>query len=310
MKFKVIFLTKRNIYIALFFISTFLSLVFIYSLFSQKSYDETSMVMAKKDIEKGVKKDFNGDGNEDILYITTKEDKYYASINIKDKSYMLSPDKQIGSLGKEYPYWGMRLFIRDISRDSIPEIFLQSSQEGTPISHIFRWNGTGFDDIHFSKNNIVGILNSKNNKTPKVFSGSIVNGVFSFESHMLIGSNFKDITYENSPVPGKDEVIKFIDIVENPYEPSELPNIFSSSISRNDTALLWKLEKELYSYNLQDAFFVDTDWDNNGNISSVMWELNFKKTDKSKSKANESISIRISLKYSDNKYNISSITYS
>ena len=59
MKFKVIFLTKRNIYIALFFIFTFLSLLFIYSLFSQKSYDETSMVMAKKDIEKGVKKDFN-----------------------------------------------------------------------------------------------------------------------------------------------------------------------------------------------------------------------------------------------------------
>lgn len=310
MKFKVIFLSKRNIFIALFFIFLFLTLIFVYKLFSQKSYDETSMVMAKKDIEKGVKKDFNGDGNEDVLYITTKENKYYASINIKDKSYMLSPDKEIGSLGKEYPYWGMRLFVRDISRDGIPEIFLQSSQEGTPISHIFRWNGTDFDDIHFSKNNIVGILNSKNNKTPKIFSGSIINGVFSFESYMLIGTNFKDISYEASLVPGKDEVIKFIDIIESPYEPSELPNIFSNSISRNDTALLWKLEKELYTYSLQDIFFVDTDWDNNGNISSVMWELNFKKVDKSTDKANESITVRISLEYLDSRYNISSISYS
>lgn len=309
MKFKVVFLSKKHIFIISFLIFAILSSIFIYHLFSQKSYYESDMVIAKKDIEKGLKKDFNGDGKEDILYITTKDNKYYGSVNIKDKSYMLSPDKKIGSLGKEYPYWGMRIFIRDISRDGIPEIFLQSSQEGIPISHIFNWNGIDFNDIYSSKNTILGILNSKNNKTPSIFSGSIVKGVFSFENYMLIGTNFKNISYENITVPGNDEIINFIDIIENPYELSQLPNIFSESISRNDTALLWKLEKNLYSYSFQDAFFIDDKWDNNGNISSVMWELNFKKKDKSTDTSNNSIIIRVLLTYSENRYTISSFNF-
>lgn len=310
MKFRVLFLHKKQVVIFSLLLFFLLLFMLIYNLFSQKSYSETTSVMAIKDIEKGLKKDFNSDGKEDILYITTKEDKYYVSVNIKDKSYMLSPNKKIGSLGKEYNYWGMRIFIRDISRDGIPEIFLQSSQEGTPISHIFNWNGIDFNDIYFSTNNIIGILNSKNNKTPMFFSGSIVKGSLSFDSYMLIGTNLKNTSFENSVIPGKDEVITLIDNIENPYEPTVLPNIFTESISKNDTSLLWKLEKDIYSYSFQDGFFIDEKWDDQGNITSVMWELNFKKIDKSSGNSNDSVIIRASLRFSDNKYNISSLSFS
>lgn len=311
MKFNVFFLSKKYLYIGLVLLLLIISTPFILKFFlSKESIGDSIPVISKKEMEKGIKGDFNGDGLEDVLYTTTKDGKYYISVNINDKNYMLSPDKTIGSLGKEYPYWGIRIFIKDISRDGIPEIFLQSSQEGTPISHIFKWNGVDFSNIYFSKNNLVGILNSKNNKTPRYFSGSVVNGSLSFESYMLIGNKFKDISKDNFSFPGKDEIITLIDNIENPYEPDSLPEIFSESLPKSDTAIFWKLEKDIYTYALQDGFFIDHNWDSSGNISSIMWELNFKRTEKVTSSPDKNITIRVMLNNSENKYVISSLNSS
>ncbi|MEQ8198781.1 MAG: VCBS repeat-containing protein, partial [Clostridiaceae bacterium] len=134
------------------------------------------------ELKNGIQKDLNADGKTDIIFVTSNEGKYCISADINNRNYTLSPDASISTLGREYPYWGLRLYVKDISRDGIPEIFIQSSQENIPVFHIFSWNGVEFKDYYCSNNNVAGILNSDSNKTPKVYSGKIVNGIFSFES--------------------------------------------------------------------------------------------------------------------------------
>ncbi|MBL4932381.1 VCBS repeat-containing protein [Clostridium sp. YIM B02565] len=307
MKLRVLFIHKKQIFFLLMFLILCFISVILFNLFSQKEYGDSLSVFAKEDYEKGLKKDLNGDGKEDVINITTKDDKYYVGATINNKSYMLSPDTKLASLGKEYPNWGIRLFMKDISRDGIPEIFLQSSQEDTAISHIFSWTGLEFKDYFYSTNNVMGILNSQNNKTPKFFSGKVVDGLLTFDSYMLIGNNFKNTSYDQYTVPGRQSVTELIDAIEAASVPYELPSFFCNSTTESDAALLWKLDKNVYSYKFQDAFFLDDKWDKNGDITSIIWQINFKRTNKSTSK-NDSIIIKAKVIPSNKDYKVSSVS--
>ena len=139
--------------------------------------------------------DLTGDGTKDILYIKTDTDKYYIQINSEDKSYYLEPSKKINTVGNYYTEWPMRLTLMDISRNKVPEIFTQASTKNKAIQHAFFWNGEKFDDIFCSTNNILGFIDSKNNKTPKVLSGNIKDGKINFTSYIFIKNSLKSFDY-------------------------------------------------------------------------------------------------------------------
>jgi hypothetical protein len=278
MKLQVIFFKKKFVYFTLAFIvfATMLSMFF----FMGKSDIALSTFNIVND-NKMMQADLTGDGTKDILYIKTETEtnKYHIQVNSNDKSYYLEPSKKINSVGNYYVEWPLRLTLMDISRNSIPEVFTQSSIKNKAIQHVFLWTGEKYDDIFCSNNNILGFVDSKNNKTPKVISGNIKAGKMNFTSHIFIQNSLKSFNY-NYPqnYMGNDTITGFINLITSlPLQELNISkDLFSSDLNGNDISLLSDLSNKKIHFNFQDAIFKDTKWDKAGNSSEILWTLNFK----------------------------------
>ena len=282
MKLQVMFFKKKYIYYALAIIAFIIMITFF--LLLRKSSITTFNIVNEP---KMMLSDLTGDGIKDILYIKTSMDKYYIQINSEDKSYYLEPSKKINTVGNYYSQWPMRLTLMDISRNKIPEIFTQASVEDTAsqknnaIQHVFLWNGEKFDDIFCSTNNILGFIDSKNNKTPKVLSGNIKDGELNFTSYILIKNSLKSFDYNYTDnYMGKNTILGFINLMAS-FPLAELnisKELFAPDLNGNDISLLVDLSNKKIHLDFQDAFFKDSNWDKDGNASEILWTLNFKGT--------------------------------
>ena len=276
MKLQVIFFKKKFIYCALAFISLATMLTFF--LLLRNSALSTFNIVTES---KMMQADLTGDGTKDILYIKTETDKYYIQINSEDKSYYLEPSKKINTVGNYYVQWPMRLTLMDISRNKVPEIFTQASTNNKAIQHVFLWNNEKFNDIFCSTNNILGFIDSKNNKTPKVLSGNIKDGKMTFVSYILIKNTLKSFDYNYTDnYMGKNTITGFINLMTS-LPLSELnisKELFSPNLKGNDIKLLSDLWNKKIHFNFQDAVFKDHNWDKQGNVNEILWTLNFKGT--------------------------------
>lgn len=294
MKLQVIFLKKKIIYYALaLFIISILLLFFLFfkktSISTFNIVNETKMMQA----------DLTGDGTKDILYIKAEKDKYYIQINSEDKSYYLEPSKKINTVGNYYTEWPMRLTLMDISRNNVAEIFTQASQNNKAIQHAFLWNGEKFNDIFCSSNNILGFVDSKNNKTPKVLSGNIKDGKMNFISYIFIKNSLKSFDYNYvDNYMGKNTILGFINLMTS-FPLAELnisKEIFAPDLNGNDISLLSDLSNRKVYFNFQDAVFKDYNWDKDGNASEVLWTLNFKGTSISNVKETKNYTMELIVK--------------
>ena len=155
--------------------------------------NSTKSVINENTIKETVKSDLNGDGKEDCLYIELgSENNYIINATINEKSYELTPNKTINSLGNFSPNRPITLNLLDLDRNNIKEIIVQSSEEDSSIQHLFKWTGNGFEDIFYSTNNILGIVDSNNGKTPKILSFSLGDSKENIQKYMLL--NKKDIS--------------------------------------------------------------------------------------------------------------------
>jgi len=311
MKFQVIFLKKKVIYYALAIIVGTIMLTFFF--FFRKSSISTFNIINENKL---MQADLTGDGTKDILYIKTNADKYYIQINSEDKSYYLEPSKKINTVGNFYKDWPMRLTLMDISRNNTPEIFTQASTNNKAIQHVFVWNNEKFDDIFCSTNNILGFIDSKNNKTPKVLSGNINDGKINFVSYIFIKNSLKsfDYNYSNNYM-GKNTITSFINLMIS-FPLAELnisKELFSPQLNGNDISLLNDLSNRKLHFNFQDGVFKDSAWDKDGNASEILWTLNFKGTSIKDPQETKNYTMNLVLKHftsSDNSstFKISSIS--
>ncbi|MBZ9688972.1 VCBS repeat-containing protein [Clostridium estertheticum] len=276
MKLQIIFFKKKFIYYALAFI-VFATMLTFFLLIKNKSLSTFNIVTDSKMLQV----DLTGDGIKDILYIKTETDKYYIQINSQDKSYYLEPSKKVNTVGNYYAQWPMRLTLMDITRNNIPEIFTQASINNKAIQHVFLWNSEKFDDIFCSNNNILGFVDSKNNKTPKFLSGNIKDGKMTFISYIFIKNSLKSFDYNyDDNYMGKNTITNFINLMTS-FPLSELnisKELFSYDLSGNDISLLSDLSNKKIYFNFQDAVFKDYNWDKQGGVSEIIWTLNFKGT--------------------------------
>jgi len=274
MKLQVIFFKKKYIYYALAIIAFTVIITFFLcfrkdSISTFNTVNETKMMQA----------DLIGNGTKDILYIKTEMEKYYIQINSGDNSYYLEPSNKIGTVGNYYADWPMRLTLMDISRNNVPEIFTQASITNKAVQHAFLWNGKKFDDIFCSTNNILGFVDSKNNKTPKFLSGNIKDGKMNFVSYILIKNKLKSFDYNYiDNYMGKNTILGFISLIGT-FPLSELnisKELFAPDLNGNDISLLTDLSSKKIHLDFQDAIFKDYKWDKDGNASEILWTLNFK----------------------------------
>ena len=270
---KILIIKKKfaiNIIFTLFLI--ILSIV-IFTLTSEKF--ETTQTIYPLDINENSKYDLTGDGKEDTLQMINGQNKIDYNIKSYGDDYFLSkkvPDKLLFTTNN---HWKPTVFIHDLSRDKIPEILLQGSKNNKSISYLFHWNGEDFSLVTSTEKNILGILDSKNSKTPQLYSIDSKNGISSLESSMVINNDILNTSKDNNSIPSLDSVIKFINLVEYNYVVDELPDIFTSGINSNELSLLWNLDKDNYSYAFQNAFFYDYKWDANGDPTNIKWRLSF-----------------------------------
>ena len=294
MKLQVIFLKKKFIYYALAII--IFAIVLTFFLFIREGSISTFNIVNEN---KMMQADLTGDGTKDILYIKTEKDKYYIQINSEDKSYYLEPSKKINTVGNYYTEWPMRLTLMDISRNNVPEIFTQASQKNKAIQHAFLWNGEKFDDIFCSTNNILGFIDSKNNKTPKVLSGNIKDGKMNFISYIFIKNSLKSFDYNYvDNYMGKNTILGFINLMTS-FPLAELnisKDLFVSDLNGNDISLLGDLSNRKVYFNFQDAVFKDYNWDKYGNANEILWTLNFKGTNANELKETKNYTIELILK--------------
>ncbi|WP_300258499.1 hypothetical protein [Clostridium sp.] len=298
-------LIKQISFITIILISFILiSFILIFTL----KYNSTKSVINQNTIKETVKSDLNGDGKIDYLYIELgSENKYMLHANINEKSYELTPNKTINSLGNFSPNCPIKLNLLDLDRNTIPEIIVQSFEENNSIQHLFKWTENGFEDIFCSTNNILGIVDSNNGKTPKILSFSLSNSKEDIQKYMLLNKKLKNISYDTVEPPGLYSITSFIDIISLNYEISELPNIFASYISKEDLSQIWRLEKESYYYDFQDAFFKDIDWNNTGEVTNCSWTLNFNKIPKENTNNKSQVNLIIQLEKINDIFLISSI---
>jgi hypothetical protein len=304
MKLQVVFLKKKFSDYTLVIIVFAITLSF-FLFFTNNSISTFNII----DETKMLQSDLTGDGTKDILYIKTDTDKYYIQINSEDKSYYLDPSEKIKTVGNFYVEWPMRLTLMDISRNNVPEIFTQASIDNTatknnkPIQHVFLWNGEKFDDIFCSNNSILGFVDSKNSKTPKVLSGNIKDGKMNFVSRILIKNNLKPFDYNYADnYMGKETVLGFINLMHS-FPLAELnisKDMFAPGLSGNDISLLNDLSSRKVYFNFQDAVFKDNDWDKDGNANQILWTLNFKGTNAVDVKEIKNYTIELTIKPTPN----------
>ncbi|MDP4144613.1 MAG: VCBS repeat-containing protein [Bacillota bacterium] len=274
MRLKVIFLKKRHILFILLII--LIAVLAAFLLFSQDSTPSSSIAVNDKIINKY---DFNGDGTKDITYIKTVQNKYILQVNINKNSFYLEPNKPLDTLGTYYQYWPIRVSIVDVSRNKIPEIFTQASENGSPIQHLFIWDKDGFKNILSNNNNLLGFIDLHNNKTPKILSGFLNKDSIHMNNYILVNNKLKQyqFNYSNN-FAGKDTIVTFVNYIQSlPYNEVNKPEeIFYPGLNGKALSAIGKLTGEDNIYTFQDGVFMDKKCDSDGNELVVQWTLNFK----------------------------------
>lgn len=276
MKLRVIFLKKKHIYYAV--LTSIILILLIILLLSKKTSPTFNTLVANNKL---VQADLNGDGKKDILYIKTEKDKYYMEVNTGEKSLYLEPDKKLPTSGTFDEFNPLKVTLMDITRDKTPEIFIQSSQKETPVQHVFLWNNGGFQDIFCGSNSIIGFADVSNNKTPKFLSGKLTANKIEIATYMYMHDKNKlenvVFNYKDNFM-GRDSIFSLIKYIEAlPGNEGNKPsNIFYPGLSGQDISVIGKLSGENNTYIFQNCVFKDNKSDKNGEISEIIWTLNFK----------------------------------
>ncbi|MGL4761340.1 MAG: hypothetical protein ACRC6T_05075 [Sarcina sp.] len=278
---------------------SFLIIFFFLLIFSSKIIQPKSIpTMALPEESKLIKQDLNGDSIVDLLYITSRDDKYYIETSINGKTYFLNEKRPLNTLGKHYDFAPIQINTNDVSRDNIPELFIQSFENNVPIQHIYTFTGDEFKDIFCSTNNTLGIINSKNNKSPKYISFDLNNFNSTLQKYMLTNSTPKNISFDDITIPG-------INVVQNliSFTTTDIPigDIFLENTPQKTYDTLDIIDKSQNTYSLLDCFFIDKAWDRSGEIIKIDWNIRLKSTN-IESDNQSFLEMNVSLTKTENKF--------
>lgn len=251
--------------------------------------------------------DLDGDGILDKLEILKESNKYTINIHTQNNVYTLYTSDNNKYLADTTSSFPIKVNILDLSRDNIPEIIIRATLNSKPINYIFTFNNNNFNNILQSEYNLLGLLDSNNNRTPSIYSLTSRKGDSSALAYMVINNEVKDISSIKKNIPGLSLIQELIDYIEYPYELNTAPDIFSSTIPKSDILILWELNKNNNRYNFQSGYFYDYKWNKNGEFNGLIWNISFNQVDKKNpSSLDKELSLYLTIEY--DKYNELKIT--
>ncbi|NME81843.1 hypothetical protein HF850_01650 [Clostridium sp. SM-530-WT-3G] len=293
-----------------FTIVTLIIIVALFLLCNKFNFQET---LSPLNLSQNYSYDLNGDGLQDNIQLVEEQNKVDICIKCANEEYYLSKECTDKVLFTSCSYLKPKIFIHDLSRNSVPEIILTGLKGEKNSAYVFQWNKNKFTLLYSDNNNIFGILNCKNSCTPQCYSLNSIKGLSSLNSFMVINNSILDTTADSKSLPSLDSVTSFINIIELSYPLDELPSIFSSNINSDELSLLWNLDKDNNSYLFQNGFFYDYEWDNLNSPLYIKWRLSFeKKSLKDNNSDKKQLVLLIDLRKESNSssYNITSIQVS
>ena len=289
------------------FILILLFLLAILLIIPQNKTKESTQTFNPINTTENYTADLTGDVSLDTLSVMSKNDCVDIKIFTNNHTYYLSELCKNNKLASESSFWPLKVYIKNLSRHTHPEIIVQGSIDKRPINYIFTWQDNKFINIINNNKNILGVLDSDGKKTPQLCFLDSSSGISSFTSYMIIDNKPLDITHDGKVLYDINNIQSFIDIIEKTYEIDEIPNIFKEGISDSELSALWHLDKEHNTYSFQNGFFYDENTDNQGNITSLKWALTFEKYSNDKTISSDQIIIHLtSERIYDNIFKISS----
>ena len=292
---------KNKYFMLLSTISITLALLFFVNI------NKTSSILVINPLPENTTLDINGDGIQDSILISSSTTEF----TVNNKEYSLNSIMNDNNFSSSSPSWPTKIFAHKIPRSPKPVLIIQSNKNNIGKVSVISLDNELFNIIYSEEKNIFGILDTKGSRTPKYYSLKSSSGNSSLNSFMILDNKLLDITNDTTRIPGIDDLLVFIDLIQADYDPSDLPSLFHEDISKDDLSLLWTLDKDNYNYSFQDAFFCDDEINNKGSITSIKWRLTFEKYNKGSDDSNkkEKILYLTTKITDDNSYKISSISF-
>lgn len=253
--------------------------------------------------------DFDGDGENDELSIISTNSIYSIKIKNSFGDTLLKSNEFDYSLLDISPYCAINISYIDLNRNKIPEIIISGLKNNQSTFYIFQWKNNSFQEVFFTQNNILAIIDYNNSRTPKIYTTSSFKADEATTGYILNSSTLKDITFSAPKIPSLATMQLFIDCIEADYELDDVPDIFTDNIKSEELGLLWNLNKNNYNYSFQKAYCYDSTWDEFGNPTTLYWTLSFQKNNFTNDNSNpKEFILYITVEYTDsNQFKISSI---
>ena len=297
--------TKKNIitFIILFFLIG-ISIITIIN-----TYSKNTETLSNSLLENNQEYDFDCDGEDDRLTIISTNSTYSIKIKNSTGEILLKSNEFDYSLLDITSSCSINISYIDLNRNKIPELIISGFKNNKPTFYIFQWIDNTFKEILFSQNNILGILDYNNSRTPKVFTTNSTTGDKGTNSYILNSNSIKDITFSKQTIPSLGNIQTLINLIEADYELDDAPDIFTSYIPSEELGILWNLDKSTYRYSFQKGYFYDISWNNLGKATSIYWVLSFEKINFTNSNSDpEELTMHVKATLEDlDEYKISSI---
>lgn len=251
---------KKNIFFIINFISI-LVVIMIINIILYPNNVENEHTFHSYGTSKIIKVNLDRDNNKDMLYISSTNKNYNVQINNSFGSFYLYPERNISTLGEVNSHWPIHVTVRDISGDSIPEIFIQSSYENTPLINIYKWCDNNYKRIYTGNENILAFLETSVGKMPFLVIGNYIDGTTSIRNMFSINDSlieFKDV--------GLNRLLQDIDlnsIISNQNTTSCLNNNTTARYTSNFNNIL----------QFQDSIFELKE--DELKINTTNWSLNY-----------------------------------
>jgi hypothetical protein len=290
MKFHVLIKKKENLYY-LGLILIFVILLFFF-IKVNKNYNMEPTFL-EKSCEKKYQLDLTGDGINDDLYILNTNEVYSLNVNTNSESLIINTNKNCSSYGNYLKHWPIRINFQDITRNNIPEIILQSQLDGSANTNIIIYDPltSSFVNIFYRKNNILGLLDTSNNKTPKLISSMLSQNEMIISSYIFLKDKFQEFTYDQKGDENffcKNLIIKltyFLTSKNQDSLDSLLKNYTIENLDSKSMNILNCLKESETPLTFQDAYFIDIKSDQNGYPTEIEWYLSFSGKDVSNNDA-------------------------
>ena len=116
--------------------------------------------------------DFDGDGENDELSIISTNSTYSIKIKNSFGDTLLKSNEFDYSLLDISPYCAINISYIDLNRNKIPEIIISGLKNNKSTFYIFQWKNNSFQEVFFTQNNILAIIDYNNSRTPKIYTTS------------------------------------------------------------------------------------------------------------------------------------------